>query len=76
MMAVQTQWRRSDGEKVAVVAGIEVAIRREGRAFFSARYGCDRLVVGRRYRTEKAAKDAAVRYALMARTSHAQPPLH
>lgn len=73
---MQVVWKRRDGEKVALVAGIEVAVRKEGRAFFSARYGCDRWIIGRRYRTEKAAKDAAVRYAVEARTSHAQPPMH
>jgi hypothetical protein len=73
---MDVKWKLEGDEKVATVAGLEVAVRKKGRTFFSAHYGCDRWVIGLRYRTERTAKAAAVSYALQARTSHAQSPMH
>lgn len=60
---MEVKWKREGDEKVATVAGLNVAVRNNGRAGFSAHYGCDGWIIGLRYRTERAAKEAAVRYA-------------
>jgi len=71
----QPVWRKSRGDKVTEVVGIQIAVRKQGRRF-EALYGVDRWVIGYRFKTETAAQAAAIKYAVEARTSHAGPTKH